>query len=258
MGNFASRVHSKEDGKVYNILPLGDMPTVVFGRVIRENSVPGMQYYFPDGWVKWHVEGSSKTFEHVTPYAVEEQELGEDKWGTPCIFTIPDNFDYSKLSDVEYVKQFCRKAQNLNAKTTSPYYVIENGHIKCIKPLDAPGKYVVVTCKRRKKIYNDEPVYRKVNSVCGEVSMSEGERFSDFLNGHDGHIENPLLGQTKNKPNKFTLIPVGRVKYKVKYENSGLQRVKYNTTGERHEFIRTAKWYNFEEGIVGGWKLKEV
>jgi hypothetical protein len=68
------------------------MPTVVFGRVIREHSVPGMQYYFPDGCVKWHVEGSSKAFEHVTPY-----DDGDDNhWGIPCIFTIPDNFDYSK------------------------------------------------------------------------------------------------------------------------------------------------------------------
>ena len=252
MGNFASRIHSKEDGKVYNILPLGDMPTVVFGRVIKPNSVPGMQYYFPDGWVKWHVKGSSEGYEHVTPYG----EYG--KWGTPCIFTIPDNFDYSKLSDVEYVKQFCRKAENLNAKTTSPYYVIENGHTKCIKPLDAPGKYVVVACKRRKKIYNDEPVYRKVNTVCGEVSMKEGMRFSNFLNAYSKNVENPLLGQTKNEPNKFTLIPVGRVKYKIKYSKSRNVRVKYNTTGERHHFQRTVKWFNFDEGKTGEWKLKEI
>ena len=255
MGNFASRIHSKEDGKVYNILPLGDMPTVVFGRVIKPNSVPGMQYYFPDGWVKWHVEDSSKTFEHVTPYA---DPNSPDLWGTPCIFTIPDNFDYSKLSDVEYVKQFCRKAQNLNAKTTSPYYVIENGHTKCIKPLDAPGRYVVVACKRRKKIYNGEPIYRKVNSVCGEVSISEGQRFSNFLNENHGNVENSLLKQTQSEPNKFTLIPVGRVKYTIKYENSESVRIKYNTTGERHHFQRTVKWYDFNEGKAGGWKLKEI
>ena len=253
MGNFASRVHSKEDGKVYNILPLGDIPTVVFGRVIKENSVPGMQYYFPDGRVKWHVEGNN--FEYVTPYTNPNDS---DLWGIPCIFTIPDNFDYSKLSDLEYVKQFCRKAQNLNARTTSPYYVIENGHIKCIKPLDAPGKYVVVACKRRKKIYNGEPVYRKVNSVCGEVSMKDdvkGIRFSDFLNERNGVVD-----QVNNIPNKFILVPVGRVKYKIKYANSGTKRIKYNTTGERHNFKRTVKWFNFDEGKgkAEEWKLKEI
>lgn len=252
MGNFASRIHSKEDGKVYNILPLGDIPTVVFGRVIKENSVPGMQYYFPDGWVKWHVEGSSEGYEHVTPYG----DGDDSHWGIPCIFTIPENFDYSKLSDVKYVKQYCRKAQNLNAKTTSPYYIIENGHTKCIKPLDAPGKYVVVACKRRKKIYNGEPVYRKVNSVCGEVSMKDdvkGTRFSNFLNGRNGVVE-----QVDNIPNTFTLIPVGRVKYKIKYEKSETERIKYNTTGERHHFQRTVKWFNFDEGKTGEWKLKEI
>lgn len=250
MGNYASRIHSKEDGKVYNILPLGDMPTVVFGRVIRENSVPGMQYYFPDGRVKWHVEDSGEPYEYVTPYG------NVHEWGTPCIFTIPDNFEYSKLTDVEYVKQYCRTAANLNAKTTSPYYIIENGHIKCIKPLDAPGKYVVVACKRRRTQYPGG--IRKVNSVCGEVSMLEGVRFSDFLNGHVGMVNSSLLNQVTKKPNKFTLIPVGRVKYKIKYENSETERIKYNTTGERHHFQRTVKRYDFNEGKASGWKLKEV
>lgn len=249
MGNFASRIHSKEDGKVYNILPLGDMPTVVFGRVIKPNSVPGMQYYFPDGRVKWHVDGSTNNFEYVTPYT---DPINPDAWGIPCIFTIPNNFDYSKLSDVEYVKQFCRKARKLNAKTTSPYYVIENGHIKCIKPLDAPGKYVIVACKRRKKMYNGEPVYRKVNSVRGIVTMLEGNRFSDFLNG----AGKGLIDQTTAKPNKFTLIPVGRVKYK---KRAGVNvRVRYNTTGERHHFQRTVKWFDFGKGKAGRWKLKEI
>lgn len=252
MGNFASRVHSKEDGKVYNILPLGDMPTIVFGRVIRENSVPGMQYYFPDGKVKWHEEDSETPYVFVKPYP-ESEEDEDVHWGTPCIFTIPEDFDYSRLSDLVYVKQYCRTAINLNAKTTSPYYLIINGCIKCIKPLDAPGKYVVVACKRRKKIYNDEPVYRKVTSVCGGGSMPEDVRFSEFLNNGDG-----LIQSTDTKPNKFTIIPVGRVKYTIKYENSGLKRVKYNTTGERHHFQRTVKWYDFNEGKAGKWKLKEI
>ena len=83
--------------------------------------------------------------------------------------------------------------------------------------------------------------------------MGEGIRFSVFLNKND---DETLLKQTKNEPNKFTLIPVGRVKYEIKYENSGLKRVKYNTTGERHHFQRTLKCFVLGEDKE--WKLKEI
>ena len=52
MGKSVSRIHSKEDNKEYNILPVGQMPTVVFGRVIRQGSKPGMMYWYGDGTIK--------------------------------------------------------------------------------------------------------------------------------------------------------------------------------------------------------------
>ena len=150
MGNFASRIHSKEDGKVYNILPLGDMPTVVFGRVIRENSVPGMQYYFQDGMVKYKDEKQDVGYSYVKPYP---NHSGGGSWGIACIFTVPENLDFSKMDDVEYVKQYVRKARNLNANTTSQNFIIRDGNIICVRKLTIDS-YNVISRTRRYKTQN--------------------------------------------------------------------------------------------------------
>ena len=171
MGNFASRVHSKEDGKVYNILPLGDMPTVVFGRVIRENSVPGMQYYFQDGMVKYKAEEQDVGYSYVKPYPIHENER---VWGIACIFTVPENLDFSKMNDVEYVKQFVRKARNLNANTTSQNFIIRDGNIICVRKLTIDS-YNVISRTRRYKNHN---------------KRSYKETFWSYTNKDDGVMRN--------------------------------------------------------------------
>lgn len=147
MGQFVSRVHNKQDDKLYNILPMGDMPTVVFGRVIREHSVPGMQYYFADGMVKYKDEEQDVGYSYVKPYPIHENERG---WGIACIFTVPENLDFSKMDDVEYVKQFVRKARNLNANTTSQNFIIRDGNIICVRKLTIDS-YNVISRTRRYK-----------------------------------------------------------------------------------------------------------
>lgn len=194
MGNFASRVHSKEDGKVYNILPLGDMPTVVFGRVIRENSVPGMQYYFSDGRVKWRDNNQQIGYSYVKPFPKNEDD-DNYKWGIPCIFTVPDNFDFSRLGDVEYTRQFCRTARKINANTLSPNYIIRGGELLCIKTIESKGSGVVVAKHKF-----------KVSGGFRNFKITHGKILREVHN----------INKTKGKycKNKFTIIPVGRVKYK--------------------------------------------
>jgi hypothetical protein len=148
MGQFVSRVHNRQDDKLYNILPIGDMPTVVFGRVIRPNSVPGMQYYFQDGMVKYKDEEHDVGYSYVKPYPINENEM---VWGIACIFTVPENLDFSKMNDVEYVKQFVRKARNLNANTTSQNFIIRDGNIICIRKLTIDSYNVISRTRRYKK-----------------------------------------------------------------------------------------------------------
>ena len=105
---------------------MGDMPTVVFGRVIREHSVPGMQYYFSDGRVKYK-DNKSVGFSYTEPCINKYDEI------VPCIFTVPEDLDFSRMNDVEYVKQYSRSAVNLNANTMSPVFVIRDGEIICVK-----------------------------------------------------------------------------------------------------------------------------
>ena len=126
MGQFVSRVHNKQDNKLYNILPMGDTPTVVFGRVIREHSVPGMMYYFADGQVKYLVH-QGKGYLATIPIVDRDDEA------LPCIFTVPEDLDFARMDDVEYVKQYSRSAIKLNANTASPDFIIREGEIICVK-----------------------------------------------------------------------------------------------------------------------------
>lgn len=230
MGNFASRIHSKEDGKVYNILPLGDMPTVVFGRVIKPNSVPGMQYYFPDGRVKWKDGDGGTGYSYVKPFPKD----GEEKhWGDPCIFTVPENLDFNKMSDVNYVKQFCKTAVNLNANTMSPNYIIRNGKLICIKTINEPGSGVVVA----KHKYKVSGGYRN-------FKITHGKRL------HGIHNISNIGG--KNCKNKFTIIPVGRVKYKRQCGDISFYR--YKQSIYHYNIRKIVKWNNKGDQIE--WKYK--
>lgn len=126
MGNYVYSVHNSQDDKLYNVLGRGDLPTVVFGRTVKEHSVPGTQYYFADGKVKF-LTGSGVGFDLTEPC--------HDKYGeiVPCIFTVPEDLDFSRMNDVEYVKQFSRSAIKLNANTVSPDFIIRDGEFICIK-----------------------------------------------------------------------------------------------------------------------------
>ena len=96
MGNFAYSIHSSKDGKLYNILGRGELPTVVFGRVIKPNSVPGMMYYFPDGVVKRKIlEGEEGNKNGYIPCSGGE---GKPNFEGGAIFTIPENFNFSDSS----------------------------------------------------------------------------------------------------------------------------------------------------------------
>ena len=129
MGYNVGRIHSKEDDKVYNILPMGQIPTVVFGRVIRPNSVPGMMYWFGDGVLKKLSENTEYGYE------VCGFNGGENIFGYPIIFTVPEDFDFSKMDDNNYVVKYVRSAEKLNANTTSPNYEIRGGELICVKKM---------------------------------------------------------------------------------------------------------------------------
>ena len=169
MGNFASRIHSKEDGKIYNILPMGELPTVVFGRVIREHSVPGMQYYFSDGIVKFKKDGQDTMSKNGGWDGVEIKypKIHEERLKSfPCIFTVPEDLDFSRMNDVEYVKQYCRTAKNLNANTVSPYFIIRNGNIICVREIDKdfknPNLYQKTNLDRFNISYSNEQLVNKL------------------------------------------------------------------------------------------------
>lgn len=204
MGNFASRVHSKEDGKVYNILPLGDMPTVVFGRRLKKNSVPGMQYYFRDGRVKWQDGGD----DFVKPFLRNHDDISTRKWGIPCIFTVPEDYDWNKVSsgDYNYIKSCCRTADRLNANTVSPNYIIRDGELICVKTIGSGGKYVIVK-EARMQTYNndwgDNAHRRKITG--GKMISIPNTNNGEFL--HE-------LNKFSHLRNTITIIPVGRVKHK--------------------------------------------
>lgn len=141
MGNFVSKVHNKQDDKLYNILPTGDMPTVVFGRVIRPNSVPGTMYYFPDGVVKRKVlDGEEESVNGYKDagngYIPCSNCEGKPHFERGVIFTIPENFNFSDMDNNDFISEHTKSAKQLNANTTSPNYVIRNGEIICIKMLN--------------------------------------------------------------------------------------------------------------------------
>ena len=312
MGNFASRIHSKEDGKIYNILPMGDMPTVVFGRVIKEHSVPGMQYYFSDGRVKYSVpknisgnlgwnytipftkpkEFSAIKFDsndgdtwlykryrdgdrrkngyawaycntgdnkEITDSSVDWSDIdytdilytgdknpiinSHDRGGEyeildynsavtsttinqtqlPVIFNVPENLDFSRMNDVEYVKQFCRTAVSLNANTMSNNFIIINGKIVCIKSVDFDKNKILsrsFTSKKHTtgtqyknlgdrldyKTYKSSFKYRYLKTTTNSRRARRGNnnykmRLSSKINGcvHNEFTIIPTVKRNKNK-----------------------------------------------------------
>jgi len=297
MGNFASRIHSKEDGKVYNILPLGDMPTVVFGRVIREHSVPGMQYYFSDGRVKFQDGDKGKRdnmsngggWDAVIPFTKPKEFSAikfngdGDTWlyrryrkgdraskgwfawvyvsngnnldisdssvnwsgidtsdifytnndtpnigdysvdgnyeildfnsavtsntvnptQLPVIFTVPEDLDFSKMNDVEYVRQFCRTGVNLNANTMSANFIIRDGKIICVKQIDFGSNKILSLNKDgdglNNEVYKSGFVYRFVR-ILGRTRL--GSRNTNKYKIITSHSMHNCLH------NEFTVIPI--------------------------------------------------
>lgn len=222
MGIFASRIHSSSDNKVYNVLPVGEFPTVVFQRVIKPNSVPGTMYYFRDGKVKWRSSAEGGFNSAQTSYS-------------GCIFTVPEDFDFSKMSqeDPSYVMEYTRSAENANLNTTSPNYIIRGGRIICIKKLDIRdaehpeycnnyrvlrihGKKFLVrfyrSCGLLEGEYNEDTEEYKQNGLGGKrvrhrlfKGNYSGTDFVEF----DTNIHHSTA---RNLPSNFTIIPVGRNK----------------------------------------------
>ena len=255
MGNYVYSVHNSQDDKLYNILGRGDLPCVVFGRVIREHSVPGMQYYFSDGRVKFKKSGfdtmsNSGGWDAVIPFtklkifsAIKFDSNDGDTWlyrryrkikgwyawaycntgnnkeitdssvdwsdidytnilytnndapnigdydiletheildfndnltsesvnptQLPVIFTVPEDLDFSRMNDVEYVRQFCRTAVNLNANTMSSNFVIRNGKIICVKEVDfGSNEALSNNGKKLNAIYKSRFRYKYLISNC--------------------------------------------------------------------------------------------
>jgi hypothetical protein len=243
MGNFASRIYSKEDGKIYNILPMGELPTVVFGRVIRPNSVPGMQYYFSDGRVKYKVDtlGGYGGWEMTIPF-IDEEHTGDagNPRQLPCIFTVPEDLDFSRMGDVEYVRQFCRTAIDLNANTVSPNFIIRNGKIICVKQidfgsnkilsLDGAGDYL------NNEVYKSDFVYRFIKKISGK--RVGGYKTNNHKIATKGRVYHCIH-------NEFTIIPVVT-------RNSHI-------TSKMYKSIYTYPAYRFRHSFlenIKGWKWK--
>lgn len=186
MGNFVSRIHNKQNNKLYSILPLGDMPTVVFGRVIRPNSVPGTMYYFPDGVVKRkRLNGEDVTVNGYKDigngYIPCSNCEGKPKFERCVIFTIPENFNFSDMDNNDFISEHTRNAKQLNANTTSPNYVIRNGEIICVKMLNIKDNILYQRYEANTIIYGKNlkflVVYRKVVGKSGEKKICKAFSF---------------------------------------------------------------------------------
>lgn len=246
MGQFVSRVHNKQDDKLYNILPMGDMPTVVFGRVIREHSVPGMQYYFSDGRVKYKVntKGGYGGWEMTIPF-IDEKHTGDagNPRQLPCIFTVPENLDFSRMGDVEYVRQFCKTAINLNANTVSPNFIIRKGKIICVKQIDF-GNNKILSLKEDGDALNNE-VY-KSNFVYRFVKKLNGKRVGEHkTNKYKTSIKDSMHHCIHNE---FTIIPVVT---RSSHETSKIYKSLFNYPAYRYGCQRDEVSFNFWK-----WKLK--
>ena len=252
MGNFASRVHSKEDGKVYNILPLGDMPTVVFGRVIKPNSVPGMQYYFSDGRVKYKVntEGGYGGWEMTIPFIDEEHTGGAgNPRQLPCIFTVPEDLDFSRMGDVEYVRQFCRTAGNLNANTMSPNFIIRNGKIICVKQIDFGSNKILSLNEDgdglSNEVYKSSFVYRFVKKMShSRVSVSNINNYKIVCKWKLEHCIH----------NEFTIIPVVT---RSSHKTSKIYKSLYNYSAYRYGCQRGGVSFNFWKWSLSRFKRQK-
>ena len=248
MGQTVNRIHSKEDDKIYNILPIGQMPTVVFGRRLREQSIPGMQYYFSDGRVKWKNGGDS----FVKPFPKDGYDETARQWGVPCIFTVPEDYDWSKVSsgDYDYIKQHCRKADRLNANTMSPNYIVRNGEIVCVKTLGTEGRYVIVQTKKiSTKHYRQQQGGAKLKTTSGKMINPNGLSVIEKLNESSRQYRNTI-----------TVIPVGRVRHKKKYQLRGtsVARTHCKKSIYHYNFRKTSLLGVYDDRDCGKWSFKLI
>lgn len=207
-----SQIYDSKADKLYSISD-GGFPTVVFGRCIPINAVPGTKYYFEDGCIKLSSKDVESTGMSVIDSKGNWSYIYETENNKSCIFTVPKDFEYSKLSDQEYVEACVSDAQFLNANTTSPNYVIRDGKLICVK------KICISNCAREKRPYSfDKLVYTTnyINVAANNFETrvgQEGESPRDLIvycyskknqriqrcSYDDGQVERVTIGKIKLK-----------------------------------------------------------
>lgn len=247
MANSITRINSSNENKIYNIEQYGSLPIVVFGRTIKPNSVPGTQYYFRDGIVKVNNDMICG-FEPIFIYGgnINEWDGGTRiPSGQSCIFTVPDNFDFNKIHDHEYIASCCRSAQHLNANTVSPNYIIRNGEYICIKAFDI-----------RKNGNKNENIFIKGDNLRYKIAIMKrpSKRGGYNIREYNNSLRFPkkiryiksstnTLSASYFHKNAITIVPVGRRKkncksiYKYKIFKQVVFRINENNELEKRWIV---------------------
>lgn len=130
---------------------------VIVAKCISTKALIGSKYFFADGRIKFKNDGKAYMFDAQTGEykgmhpngTITIKSKGQGAWHNPYLITVITKEQYEKYVAAGR-KAYCitrfdnpiyvlaAKAQRLTCNTASPYFVIRNGYLKCIKESKLP------------------------------------------------------------------------------------------------------------------------